>query len=131
MVSHITGSVARDFEEHGCQRTNFFCEKSSLRSSNGKWIVSIDLTHLPTKQEDIHVKMEQETNTISVTGKAETNKTTPGGMNIFSTHVWSKQTKLPKEVDAKTLSAKMIADALVLTADYRNQEIEIETPNLD
>merc|ERR1712048_524859 len=125
LVNDITGSVAQELQ--GCRRNTGFCQTTG----DGKWKETIDLTSMPTKQEDIHVKMEQESNTISVSGKAETNKTTPAGVNVFSTHVWSKQIKLPKEVDSKTLSAKMISDVLVLTAEFKSQEINIEIPNLD
>jgi len=131
MVSDITGSVAQDLQ--GCRRTAGFWRNPGFDRSagDGKWKETIDLTYLPTKQEDIHIKMEQESNTISVSGKSETNKTNPADVNVFSTHVWSKQIKLPKEVDSKTLSAKMVSDILVLTADYKSQEINIEIPNLD
>jgi hypothetical protein len=122
MVSDITSDINKEFCFQKCSARN---------TTDNKWKETLDLTYLPTKMEDIHIKMEQETATISVSGKSETNKTGHGGMTVFSTHIWSKQIKVPENVETKTLAAKMVSDVLILTAEYKSQEIKIETPNLD
>ena len=50
-----------------CKVPGFYGDFS--RYDDGKWLHKIDLSRMPTKLEDLRVKMEQ--NTLSVSGKSE------------------------------------------------------------
>ena len=90
------------------------------------WKEKIDLSKIPTKPEELHVKMENETNTISISGKSEITKNDENGFNVFSTHVWSKQIKVPEMLDQTTMTAKMVENCLTISAEYKKHEINIE-----
>merc|ERR1712154_612423 len=90
------------------------------------WTQKINLNQIPTKPEDLSLKMTKETNTLSVSGKCEVTKERPGGMKIFSTHTWSKDLKVPDGIDQTTLNAKMSENILKISAELQKHEIKIE-----
>ena len=90
------------------------------------WKHSINLIQLPTKPADLHVKMEAERNTLSISGRSEMRKKRSDGLNVFSTHLWSKQVKVPAMTDETTLSANMTDNMVTITADYKKHDINIE-----
>ena len=91
-----------------------------------KWLHKIDLSRVPTKLEDLHVKMEQ--NTLSLSGKSELSTDRRFGMKIFSVHNWQKDISVPETCDVKTLSCKMDQNWLIFSADFKKEEkIEDET----
>jgi len=102
----------------------------SRKSENG-WSHVVNLCQYPTKPEDLHVKMENDSSTLSVSGKSEVSKER-NGMSVYSTHVWSKQIKIPDDVDASTLDCKMTENRLTFKAHFKKSpEHEITIENLD
>jgi len=91
-----------------------------------KWQHKINLTQIPTKPEDLNLKMEKDSNTLSISGKSEVTKETTGGLKLFSTHIWSKEIPLPENVDQATLNAKMTENILTISAELKKHEITIE-----
>jgi hypothetical protein len=91
-----------------------------------KWTHKINLTQIPTKPEDLNVKMEKDGKVLSISGKAEVTKERQSGMKIFSTHTWSKDVTVPEAVDQTTLSAKMAENIVTISADFKKHEITIE-----
>merc|ERR1712154_539962 len=75
------------------------------------WTQKINLNQIPTKPEDLSLKMTKER---------------PGGMKIFSTHTWSKDLKVPDGIDQSTLKAKMSENILKISAEFQKHEIKIE-----
>merc|ERR1711976_239999 len=67
------------------------------RVGTGTWTHKINLDRLPTKPEDLHVKMENESKTLSVSGKSEVNTDDKNGMKIFSDHNWQKEIPITRE----------------------------------
>lgn len=116
--------------EQFCQDGDFNHFRRSQFSQFGNkektWKHMINLAQYPTKPEELHVKMETESKTLSVSGKSEVTKEKPNGFNVFSTHVWSKQVKIPDTIDQSTLSAKMTDNTVTITADYKEQEGNIK-----
>jgi len=99
-----------------------------------KWVHKIDLSRMPTKPEDFHVKMEQ--NTLSVSGKSELSTDGRSGMKIFSVHNWQKDISVPETVNIKTLSCKVDQNWLIFSAEIKKQEkiedeMEIPIEKLD
>merc|ERR1712154_207067 len=90
------------------------------------WTQKINLNQIPTKPEDLTLKMTKERNTLSVSGKCEVTKERAGGMKIFSTHTWSKDLKVPDGIDQTTLNAKMSENILKISAEFQKHEIKIE-----
>ena len=76
-----------------------------------KWLHKIDLSRMPTKPEDLHVKMEE--NTLSVSGKSELSTDGRSGMKIFSVHNWQKDISVPETCHVKTLSCKIDQNWLI------------------
>lgn len=106
------------------------CRRSQCSQSGNKektWKHMINLTQCPTKPEELHVKMETESKTLSVSGKSEVTKKDAKGFTVFSTHVWSKQVKIPDTIDQSTLSAKMTDNIVTITADYKQEAESKET----
>merc|ERR1711944_238878 len=108
------------------QRCNRFQQKQT------KWQHQINLTGIPTKPEDFNLKLEK-SNILTVSGKSEVTKEQPNGFNIFSTHNWSKQIKLPENIDQSTLTAKMPHESnnrlLVISAEFKKEKVEEKTEN--
>merc|ERR1712193_165956 len=116
---------------------NGYC--SSLQKSS-KWCSCMNLSSIPTKAEDLHVKVDEKRRTLTVSGKSETESTRRDGVKIFSTHVWTKETTIPDDVELKTIASKLHENKLTFVAERilkeedKHQEIPIElvdTPDLD
>merc|ERR1712018_561866 len=90
----------------------------------------INLSQYPTKPEDLHVKMEKDSSVLSVSGKSEVARENKcNGMNVHSTHIWSKQIKIPENVDVATLTCKMTENNLTFRANLKNIEIKKSEEN--
>merc|ERR1711868_180735 len=76
------------------------------RFGTGTWTHKINLDRLQTKPEDLHVKMENELKTLSVSGKSEVNTDDKNGMKIFSVHNWQKEIPVPENLATLRLLAK-------------------------
>lgn len=109
------------------QRPGFSGEGSQC--GNGMWCHRISLSHLPTKPENLHVKMENETRTLSVSGKSEVTTDAKSGMKIFSVHNWQKEIAVPENLNVETLACKMELDFVILTAEFKKEEIAKEDSN--
>merc|ERR1712003_155239 len=116
---------------------NGYC--SSLQKSS-KWCSCMNLSSIPTEAEDLHVKVDEKSRTLTVSGKSETESTRRDGVKIFSTHVWTKETRIPDDVELKTIVSKLHENKLTFVAERiqkeedKHQEIPIEivdTPALD
>ena len=100
----------------------------------------MNLSSLPTKAEDLHVKVDEKSRILVVSGKSETESTRRDGVKIFSTHVWTKETRIPDDVELNTIASKLNENKLTFVAERiqkeedNHQEIPIEivdTPALD
>ena len=92
----------------------------------------MNLSSLPTKAEDLHVKVDEKNRTLTVSGKSETESTRRDGVKISSTHVWTKETRIPDDVELKTVASKLHENKLTFVAERiqkeedKHQEIPIE-----
>merc|ERR1712228_1120711 len=120
-VENLMGQFFQNFQAQGCNRFQ--------APNDTKWEHKINLSDMPTKPEDLNLKMDK-TNVLSISGKSEVTKEQPNGFNIFSTHVWSKQVKVPDNVDQSTISAKMTSDMnqriLTISAELKKAEVNTE-----
>ncbi|CBY14898.1 unnamed protein product [Oikopleura dioica] len=114
------------------------CSSTSQKSS--KWCSCLNLSAIPTKAEDLHVKVDEKSRTLTVSGKSETESTRRDGVKMFSTHVWTKDIRIPDDVELKTIASKLHENKLTFIAERvqkeedKHQEIPIEivdTPALD
>merc|ERR1712018_523355 len=95
------------------------------QTTEKQWRQVINLARYPTKPEDLHVKMEKDSSGLSVSGKSEVARENKcNGMQVHSTHIWSKQIRIPENVDVATLTCKMAESNLTFKADLKNIEIE-------
>ena len=90
------------------------------------WTETVDLSAFPTKPENLHTKMDAESRIMSISGKSEVNNENSQGFQVFSTHIWSKDLKIPKNVDLSTLDAKLKENKLTITALYKFEKIDIQ-----
>ena len=132
LMNQIFSDLANSANKRGgcCQTT----QKSS------KWCSCINLSSIPTKAEDLHVKVDEKSRTLTVSGKSETESIRRDGLKIFSTHVWTKEIRIPEDVELKTIASKLHENQLTFIAERvqkdedKHQEIPIEivdTPALD
>merc|ERR1712170_56487 len=97
-----------------------------------KWCSCINLSSIPTKAEELHVKVDEKSRTLTVSGKSETESTRRDGLKIFSTHVWTKEIRIPEDVELKTIASKLHENQLTFVAqrvqkeEDNQQEIPIE-----
>ena len=114
------------------------CCSTSQKSSN--WCSCLDLSSIPTKAEELQVKVDEKSRTLTVSGKSETESTRRDGVKIFSTHVWTKEIRIPDDVELKTIASKLHDNKLTFVAERvqkeedKHLEIPIEivdTPALD
>merc|ERR1712047_162909 len=114
------------------------CCSTSQKSS--KWCSCLNLASIPTKAEDLHVKVDEKSRTLTVSGKSETDSTRRDGVKIFSTHVWTKEIRIPDDVELKTIASKLHEDKLTFVAERVQKEEDkqheipiqiVDTPGLD
>merc|ERR1711953_1368508 len=132
LFNQILGELANTAnKKNGCCSTS---QKSS------KWCSCLNLASIPTKAEDLHVKVDEKSRTLTVSAKSETESTRRDGVKIFSTHVRTKETRIPDDVELKTIASKLHENKLTFVAERiqkeedKHQEIPIElvdTPDLD
>merc|ERR1712004_675083 len=96
----------QDFSElaNASNNKNGYCSTSQKSS---KWCSCMNLSSLPTKADDLHVKVDEKSRTLTVSGKSETESTRRDGVKIFSTHVWTRETRIPDDVELKTVASKL------------------------
>merc|ERR1712047_76691 len=97
---------------------NGYCSTSQKPS---KWCSCMNLSSIPTKAEDLHVKVEK-SRILVVSGKSETESTRRDGVKIFSTHVWTKEIRIPDDVELKTIASKLHEDKLTFVAERVQKE---------
>merc|ERR1712047_176695 len=123
------------FNQVFCELANAANNKNghySRSQKSSKWCSCINLSSIPTKTEDLHVKIDEKSRTLTVSGKSETESTRRDGVEIFSTHVWTKETRIPDDVELKTVASKLHENKLTFVAERipkeedKHQEIPIE-----
>ena len=92
---------------------------------DGKWKMEIDLSSMPTKIDNISVKIKD--SFIIIAGISEKSEKSDG-MEIKSSHSWEKMIKIPEKVDFRTVTAKMTGNRLCICGEVeveQEQEIKI------
>merc|ERR1712035_306094 len=136
---HFEPLINQLFSEfaHSANKGGGCCQTAAKAS---KWCSCINLSSIPTKAEELHVKVDEKSCTLTVSGKSETESTRRDGLKIFSTHVWTKEIRIPEDVELKTIATKLHDNQLTFFAERvqkeedKQQEIPIEivdTPALD
>ena len=83
---------------------------------DGKWKTEIDLSSMPTKIDNISVKIKD--SSVIIAGVSETSGKS-GGMEIKSSHSWEKMVRIPEKVDSETLNAKMSDDRIFICGEVK------------
>ena len=93
---------------------------SYVADSDDHWHMSLDLRKIPTKPEDIEVKLDGDK--LNISGKSEiTNEN--NGFKTFSVHEWSKEIKLANKVKKDTIKASIDKNnQLQIKADIEGDE---------
>merc|ERR1711953_1577895 len=116
LLNQILGEFANaSSRTNGCWSTT---EKTD------KWCSCLNLSSIPTKGEDLHVKVDEKSRVLTVSGKSETESTRRDGVKIFSTHVWTKDIRLPEDIELKTLGSKLHENQLIFVAERVQKEEE-------
>merc|ERR1712018_130417 len=132
LLNQILGEFAN------ASNTKVGCCSTAERTD--KWCSCLNLAAVPTKAQDLHVKVDEKSRVLSVSGKSETESTRRDGVKIFSTHVWTKDIRLPEDVELKTIASKLHDNKLTFVAERvqkeeeKQQQIPIElvdTPRLE
>ena len=97
----------------------FRSEITCLNSENGTWEKSFSLEMLPTKAEDLKVKVED--GKLIITGKSET-ETKRDGFEIKSKHDWTRKIEIPDFVDPKNIKIKLSEKNLLKISATKNEE---------
>jgi hypothetical protein len=104
----------------------------STPQKSSTWCSCLNLSSIPTKAEEMHVKVDEKSRTLTVSGKSEAESTRRDGVKIFSTHVWTKDIRIPEDIELKTIASKLYEDKLTFVAERvqkeedKKQEIPIE-----
>ena len=99
----------------------FRSEITCLNSENGTWEKSFSLEILPTKADDLKVKVED--GKLIITGKSET-ETKRDGFEIKSKHDWTRKIEIPDFVDPKNIKIKLSEKNLLKISATKNEEIK-------
>merc|ERR1712227_48944 len=95
------------------------CEKTCINSENGTWEKSFSLEMLPTKVEDLKVKVEEGKLIISGTSETETKN---DGFEIKSKHDWTRTIDIPDFVDPKHIKIKLSERLNLLKISAKSEE---------
>merc|ERR1712178_240415 len=88
-------------------------------SEDGTWEKSFSLEMLPTKAEDLKVKVEE--GKLKITGTSET-ETKRDGFEIKSQHEWTRTIDIPDFVDPKHIKIKLSANNLLKISAKKIEE---------
>merc|ERR1711923_129604 len=103
-----------------CQRKNCMpVEKSN------KWMLTIGLSLLPTKAEDLKVSIKDAK--LILKGKSQTEQKI-GGFGLNSTHEWSKTVEIPAWVDIKTIKVSLNEKREKIVVNGSKKVEDKETP---
>ena len=126
--THFEESLRRNHRLHpyfvskhvnAASKKNSFCTTSQKST---KWCSCLNLTSIPTKAEDLQVKVDEKSRTLTVSGKSETETTRQDGVKICSTHVWTKEIRIPDDVQPKTITSKLHENKLTFVAEHEEEE---------
>jgi len=81
---------------------------------------------MPTKPEDLKVKMDSKASVVSVSGISNVVKNLKNGLEIKSTHKWSQSVTIPENVDPKSISSKIQEGILVFCGNFKGDESKTE-----
>ena len=84
--------------------------------SDGKWKTEIDLSKMPTKMENISVKIKD--SAIIIAGVSEVGGERDG-MEVKSSHSWEKMVRIPGKVDSETVTAKMSDNRIFICGEVK------------
>ena len=113
------------FNQVFCELANAANHKNGYCSTyqkSSKWCSCINLSSIPTKADDLHVKVDEKSRTLTVSGKSETKSTRQDGAKICSTHVWTKEIRIPDDVQPKTITSKLHENKLTFVAEHEEEE---------
>merc|ERR1719428_2678027 len=100
-------------------RTSFRRERTCLDSENGIWERCLSLGMLPTKPEDLKIKVEDKK--LIINGKSEI-ETKRNGFEIKSNHDWTRKIDIPDFVDPKNIKIKLSDKNLLKISAKKNEE---------
>ena len=115
-------------ESKTSQKSSKATEKNDKNSSNDRnWRFIIDLSFLPTKEDDILVTVSSDSDQrqLKVTGKTKTISTV-NDIEINSSHEWSKVIKIPQNLNEQSLKARVIDTTLQITANLQDKPKRIQ-----
>ena len=122
--SRITGFPGKNNQSF----KNFRSEIVSIDKQNGTWEQSFDLAMLPTKAEDLEVKIEEGKLIISGVSEVENER---NGFSLKSKHEWTRDIQIPEFVEVEKIKVKMTQNNTVKitgSGKDRSNEIVIEKP---
>ena len=93
---------------------------SSVSETDGIWQKTLDLSSVPTKPDDLDIKLDGDN--LIISGKSEiTNER--NGFKTFSVHNWSREMKIADKVKKDTIKAFMNKNnQLQITAEMEEEE---------
>merc|ERR1711893_141874 len=83
------------------------CQRKMTMEKSNKWTLTIGLSLLPTKAEDLKVSIKDSKLILKGTSLTEQKI---GEFGLNSTHEWSKTVEIPSWVDIKTIKVKLNED---------------------
>ena len=97
------------------------CERTCLDTKNGSWETCFSLDMLPTKSDDLKIKIENKK--MIINGKSET-ETKRDGFEIKSKHDWTRIIDIPDFVNPEKIKVKLSEKNLLKISAKKDEEIE-------
>merc|ERR1719189_3127219 len=104
-------------------RPPFRCERTCLDSQNGIWERCLSLDMLPTKPEDLKIKVEDRK--LIINGKSEI-ETKRNGFEIKSNHDWTRSIDIPDFIDPNNIKIKLSEKNLLKISAKSEETKDIE-----
>merc|ERR1711996_32278 len=121
--SRITGFPGKNNQTF----KNFRSEIVSIDKENGTWEQSFDLDMLPTKAEDLKVKIVEGNLIISGVSEVENER---NGFSLKSKHEWTREIQIPQFVEDEKIKVKMTQNNLIkITGSGKDHSTEIMIEN--
>merc|ERR1711937_327435 len=102
---------------------SFRCERTCLDSENGTWEKCLSLEMLPTKSENLKIRVEDKK--LIINGKSEI-ETKRNGFEIKSSHDWTRKIDIPDLIDPKDIKIKLSEKNLLKISAKKEETKDIE-----
>merc|ERR1711996_42282 len=111
------------FSTDKCRFSPYKTKRTENDEQSGTWEKTINLDMLPTKAENLKVKIKDRKLTISGVSEVENER---HGFSLKSKHEWTREIQIPEFVEVEKIKVKMIQNNIVKITAVSKEDNDID-----